>query len=138
MHPVDLLGTVLRATIHRAGISPGAIEDLLVGCVSQMGDQSYNVARQAWLASGQPIEVPPASLNMMCGSSQRAAQLADALIRSGTHDLVLVGGVESMSRKPIGADQNLPEGAIGPYPASYLERFESTSQGGAAERVADR
>lgn len=138
VHPVDLLASMYRALIQRSGIESTVIEDVLVGCVSQIGDQSFNIGRQAWISAGLPLEVAAASINMMCGSSQRAVMLADALIRSGRYKVVLAGGVESMSRNPVDVEQRLPEGAEGPYPVSYRDQYEPTHQGEAAERVAER
>jgi acetyl-CoA acyltransferase len=138
VHPVDLLASVYREVLRRGSVDPQDVEDVLVGCVSQMGDQSFNIGRQAWLAAGLPIEVPAASVNMMCGSSQRAVMMAHALIASGQRRVVLVGGVESMSRNPLDAEQQLPEGTEGPFPPSYRRRYEVIHQGEAAERIADR
>lgn len=137
-HPVDLLASVYREVLRRGRVDPQEVEDVLVGCVSQMGDQSFNVGRQAWLAAGLPVTVPAASINMMCGSSQRAVMLAHALIGSGLRRVVLVGGVESMSRNPLDWEQRLPEGTEGPFPSSYRQHYEVIHQGEAAERIADR
>jgi len=103
VHPVDLSGHVLRALAERTGLDPADVEDVVWGCVSQAGDQSWNVGRNAVLAAGWPESVPGTTVDRQCGSSQQALHFAAATVISGQADLVVAGGVESMTRVPMGA-----------------------------------
>ncbi|WP_420115310.1 thiolase family protein [Micromonospora sp.] len=103
VHPVDLSAHVLRALADRTGIDPGQVDDVVWGCVSQVGEQSWNVARNAVLAAGWPESVPGTTLDRQCGSSQQALHFAAATVVSGQADLVVAGGVESMTRVPMGS-----------------------------------
>ncbi|MFT4259902.1 thiolase family protein [Microbacterium sp.] len=103
VHPVDLAAGVLRALLERNGLESGQIDDVLLGCVSQVGDQSANIARQAVLAAGLDEAVPATTIDRQCGSSQQAVHFAAASIAAGHADAVVVGGVESMSRVPLGS-----------------------------------
>ena len=105
VHPVDLLAGVLRALAGRTGIDPALLDDVLVGCVQQVGEQSGNIARGAALAAGFPESVPGATINRQCGSSQQAAMFAAQAIMAGTQDMVIAAGVESMSAIPLGSAQ---------------------------------
>jgi acetyl-CoA acetyltransferase family protein len=131
-----LLGTVLAEALARAGVVPGSVDQVLVGCVTQVGDQAYNIARIAWLTAGLPETVPGTTVDAQCGSSHQAVNLAAALIASGSCDLVVAGGVEVMTRHPLGA--NVAGGVGEPMGAEYRAHFEVTSQGEAAERIGDR
>ncbi len=102
-HPADLAGEVLNALVDRSGIDPGAIEDVIMGCVSQAGEQGNNIARGAVLASKLPESVPATSVDRQCGSSQQAIHFAAATVMSGQMDIVVAAGVESMSRVPMGS-----------------------------------
>ena len=115
LHPADLLGAVQRAAVERAGVDPGAVGQIIGGCVSQVGEQSFNIARTAWLAQGFPMEVAATTVDSQCGSSQQATSLAAGLIGAGIEDLVLACGVEMMTRVPLGA--NMKGGS--PLPKSY-------------------
>ncbi len=106
IHPVDLLGMLLKGELKRTSVNPAAIEDLIVGCVSQAGDQGFNIARNAWLSAGLPETVPGTTIDRQCGSSLQAATFAAQAVKSGMQDLVLAGGVESMSRVPMGSTIN--------------------------------
>jgi acetyl-CoA C-acetyltransferase len=135
MHAVDLLAAVQKAAVDRSGVDPKALGGVVGGCVSQVGEQAYNVARTAWLTAGLPIEVPAMTVDSQCGSSQQAGTLASGLIGSGLEDLVLACGVESMSRLPLGA--NFSDKKLGrPLPPSYFERFAYASQFEGAEMIA--
>ncbi|RYY33199.1 MAG: acetyl-CoA C-acetyltransferase, partial [Sphingomonadales bacterium] len=101
-HPADLGGLVINALIERAGADPALIEDVIMGCVTQAGEQSSNVARWAALAAGLPESVPGVSIDRQCGSSQQALHFAAATVMSGQMDCVIAAGVESMSRVPMG------------------------------------
>src|SRR6476659_8914269 len=104
LHPADLLGRVQRAAVERAGVDPAAVGQIIGGCVSEVGEQSFNIARTAWLAQGLPMEVAATTVDSQCGSSQQATSLAAGLIGAGIEDLVLACGVEMMSRVPLGAN----------------------------------
>jgi acetyl-CoA C-acetyltransferase len=132
MHPADLLGRVQRAAIDRSGVDPAAIGQIIGGCVSQVGEQSFNTARTAWLAQGLPLEVPATTIDSQCGSSQQATSLAAGLIGAGIEDLVLACGVEMMTRVPLGA--NMKGGS--PLPKSYSEHYAYASQFQGAEMIA--
>jgi acetyl-CoA C-acetyltransferase len=136
VHPVDLLGTVQQAVVDRAGIDPAQVGQVIGGCVSQVGEQTFNIARGAWLSAGLPLEVAATTVDSQCGSSQQATNLAVALVKSGVVDVAMGCGVESMSRVPLGA---ATRGDFGrPTPASYRDRYELTSQFEGAERIADK
>jgi acetyl-CoA C-acetyltransferase len=115
-HPADLAGQVLDALIARTGIDPALVEDVIMGCVGQAGEQSANVARNAVLASKLPESVPGTSVDRQCGSSQQALQFAAQAVMSGTMDIVIAAGVESMSRVPMGMPSSLPaKNGMGSY-----------------------
>ena len=132
LHPADLLGAVQRAAVERAGIDPGAVGQIVGGCVSQVGEQSFNVARTAWLAQGYPMEVAATTVDSQCGSSQQATSLAAGLIGAGIEDVVLACGVEMMTRVPLGA--NMKGGS--PLPKSYATHYAYASQFQGAEMIA--
>jgi len=132
LHPADLLGRIQRAAVERAKVDPAAIGQIVGGCVSQVGEQSFNVARSAWLAQGLPKEVPATTIDSQCGSSQQATTLAAGLIGAGIEDLVLACGVEMMTRVPLGS--NMKGGS--PLPRSYAEHYAYASQFQGAEMIA--
>ena len=135
VHAADLLGAAQRAVLARAQLDPGLVDQVVGGCVSQVGEQSFNVARTAWLAAGLPIDVAATTVDAQCGSSQQASTLATGLVGSGLADIVLSCGVESMSRIPLGA--NFADKALGrPVPKSYLARYAFKSQFQGAEMIA--
>src|SRR5688572_31228223 len=103
VHAVDLGAVVLRALVERSGIDPMQVDDVIMGCVSQVGEQSVNVARNAWLAAGLPEEVPATTIDRQCGSSQQAAHFAAQGVLSGAYDIAIACGVESMTRVPMGS-----------------------------------
>src|SRR5918998_4701719 len=136
MHAADLLAAVQKACIERAGIDPAVVDQVVGGCVSQVGEQSFNIARTAWLTAGLPISVAATTVDSQCGSSQQATNLAASLIASGTIDVALSCGVESMSRIPLGSNvKNGPGRAI---PKTYFGQYEFTSQFEGAERIAEK
>ena len=115
-HPVDLAALVIDALVDQTGIDPAAVEDVIMGCVSQAGEQSTNVARNAVLASRLPESVPATSLDRQCGSSQQALHFAAQAVMSGTMDCVIASGVESISRVPMFTPSELPRKAgLGEY-----------------------
>jgi acetyl-CoA acyltransferase len=133
-HAVDLSALVLRALVDRTGIDPVEVDDVVWGCVTQLGDQSSNVGRFGVLAAGWPESVPAVTVNRACGSSQQALDYAAHAVMAGAADLVVAGGVEVMSRVPLGATR-----ASGfPYGQTVLDRYgvETLSQGTGAEMVA--
>ena len=121
-HPVDLAAQVLDDLVRRSGADPSRIDDVIMGCVSQIGEQSTNVARGAVLASCLPETVPATSVDRQCGSSQQALQFAAQAVMSGTMDCVIAAGVESMSRVPIGTPMDLPQKAgLGFYKSPLMD-----------------
>ena len=108
-HPVDLAARLLDALVERAGVDPAAVDDVILGCVGQVGEQSSNVARNAVLASGLPESVPGTSIDRQCGSSQQALHFAAQAVMSGTQDVVIAAGVESMTRVPMFTPSALPK-----------------------------
>jgi acetyl-CoA acyltransferase len=136
VHPVDLLAQVLSALVARNDLDPAAIDDVVIGCVSQVGEQSGNVGRMALLAAGWPESVPSVTVERKCGSSQQAIEFAAYAVMAGAYDLVVAGGVESMSRVRMGVARN----GADPYGAGVAERFAPglVSQGISAELVAAR
>ncbi len=136
LHASDLLGSVLQALIQRSGIDPSQVDQVVGGCVTQVGEQSFNITRTAWLSAGLPMTVAATTVDTQCGSSQQATGLAASLVASGVVDVAVACGVESMSRVPIGVNSsNGPGKAI---PKSYFEKFEFTTQFEGAERIADK
>ncbi|SFL62924.1 thiolase family protein [Geodermatophilus ruber] len=138
VHAVDLSAHVLQALVERAGIDPAAVDDVFWGCVSQIGEQTYNVGRTAALAAGWPESVPGTTIDRQCGSSQQAVAFAAATVISGQADVVVAGGVESMSRVPMGS--SVGDGAAGrPLGPRFLERYGvAPNQGVGAEMIAER
>ena len=125
LNPVDLGAHALRALVERTGIDAGAVEDVIMGCVSQIGPQSLDIARQAWLSAGLPEHVPGVTVDRQCGSSQQALHFAAQAVLSGTQDLVVAAGVESMSVVPMGSSIMLPleKGMPLPFGDGWKERY---------------
>jgi acetyl-CoA C-acetyltransferase len=138
MHPAELLGLVQKGVIERSGIDPALVGQVVGGCVSQVGEQAFNIARTAWLAAGLPLTTAATTVDTQCGSSQQATNLATALVGSGVVDIAVACGVEAMSRVPIGAGGNKNLGLGIPIPKTYFGRYEMTSQFEGAERIADK
>ena len=136
VHPVNLGAHVLREVTSRAGLDPALVDDVVMGCVSQTGEQGVNIARQAVLTAGFPVEVPATTVDRQCGSSQQAIHFAANLIQSGVCDVTIAAGVESMSRVPMGA--TVIQGPGTPFPPELLEEYDLVSQGLAAEMIADQ
>ncbi|WP_181783843.1 thiolase family protein [Pseudonocardia pini] len=137
-HPNDLLGAVYRDLLGRAGIDPGVVEDLVVGCTAPFGEQSRNIARNAWLQEGYPPEVPAVVLDRRCGSAQTASEMAAALIASGVHDLVIAAGVEHMGHVPMNSPAKISELYGEPWTPRMWERYDFVTQGESAELIAER
>jgi acetyl-CoA C-acetyltransferase len=131
--PADLLGAVQKAALERSGVDPARIGQVIGGCVSQVGEQSFNIARIAWLSQGLPEEIAATTVDSQCGSSQQATSLGAAMVASGMEDLVMCCGVEMMSRVPLGS--NMKDGV--PMGESYMAHFQPTSQFQGAAMIAE-
>ncbi len=137
-HPADLSGHVLAALAERSGIDPALIDDVIWGCVSQVGEQTNNIGRNAVLAAGWPESVPGTTVDRQCGSSQQAIHFAAAGVISGQYDIAVAGGVESMTRVPMGS--SLGTGVGFPFGTKVLERYDNVifNQGVGAEMIAKK
>jgi len=135
-HAVDLAAQPLKALLQRTGLDPAQIEDVIMGCTMQVGEQAMNIGRNAALAAGFPDSVPGTTVDRQCGSAQQAIHFAAQAVMSGAMEIVIGAGIESMSRVPIGSTTEPGPGeAYGPL---YLERFELIHQGECAEEIARR
>ncbi|MGD6957428.1 thiolase family protein [Rossellomorea aquimaris] len=134
IRPDDLAAKVLEEVVKRAGIDPGLVEDVILGCVSQSGEQAGDIARVSALIAGFPIEVPGTTIDRQCGSSQQAVHFAAQAILAGDMDVVIAGGVENMSRVPMGSNY----GDAVPFSPKLKERYEIIHQGLSAERIAEK
>jgi acetyl-CoA acyltransferase len=135
VHPVDLLAQVLTALVTRSRLDPGRVDDVLVGCVGQAGEQSATPGRMAWLAAGFPAEVPSVTIERKCGSGQQAVDFAVQGIMAGAYDIVIAAGVESMSRVPMGSARM----GADPFGLGVRARYgDLVPQGVSAELVADK
>src|SRR5258708_11374305 len=133
IHPVVLGSLVLKEIVNRAGIKPEQVEDVVFGCVSQAGEQSLNVARNAWLTAGFPVTTPATTVDRQCGSSQQAVHFAANLIQSGVCHITIAGGVESMSRLPMG--RTILHGPASPLPPELLETHHLRNHEPACEMI---
>ncbi|MHB8612575.1 MAG: thiolase family protein [Candidatus Dormibacteraceae bacterium] len=133
IHPVVLGSLVLKELVRRAGIEPDQVDDVVFGCVTQVGEQSLNVGRNAWLTAGFPFTTPATTVDRQCGSSQQAIHFAANLIQSGVCDITIAGGVESMSRVPMGSNAVSPGT---PFPPELMELYDLVPQGLSAELIA--
>src|ERR1700754_4904359 len=137
VHPVDLSAHLLNALAERAGLAdPADVDDVIWGCVSQVAEQTFDIARNAVLAAGWPESVPGVSVDRQCGSSQQSVHFAAAGVISGQYDVVVAGGVESMSRVPMGASVN----GAWPFGEGFRTRYDGAvpNQGVGAEMIADQ
>jgi acetyl-CoA C-acetyltransferase len=142
-HPADMAGEILNALLDRSGIDPAVIEDVIMGCVGQVGEQSFHIGRNAVMASRLPDSVPAVSIDRQCGSSQQALQFAAQAVMSGTQDVVIAAGVESMTRVPMGSPTILAAKAgigVGPWSDRIKNRYGVTefSQFTGAQMIADK
>jgi acetyl-CoA acyltransferase len=133
-HAVVLGSMVLRELMARSGVDPAQVEDVVFGCVMQTGEQAVNVGRNAWLAAGFPVETPATTVDRQCGSSQQAMHFAANLIQSGVADVTIAGGVESMTRVPMGS--TVTQGPGMPFPPELTELYDMVPQGISAELMA--
>ncbi|WP_066069580.1 thiolase family protein [Neobacillus soli] len=134
IRPDDLAALTLKELVNRAGIDPAVVEDVILGCVTQAGEQAGDIARVAALIAGFPIEVPGTTIDRQCGSSQQAVHFAAQAILAGDMDVVIAGGVESMSRVPMGSNY---KGAEEPFSPNLRSKYEMIHQGLSAERIAE-
>ncbi len=134
-HPVDLAAHTLRALVERSDLDPALVEDVIMGCVMQVGDQAGNVGRSAALAAGFPESVVGTAIDRQCGSSQQAAHFAAQGVMAGAYDVVIAAGVESMTRVPMGS--SFTPGSM-PYGPKVFERYDLVPQGISAELIAEK
>jgi acetyl-CoA acyltransferase len=137
-HPNTLLARCFEELVSRTGIDPAEVEDVIAGCTAPFGEQSRNIARNAWLQAGFPVEVPAITIDRRCGSAQSAVCYAAALVASGTHELVIASGVEHMEHVPIDSPLKVAELYGSPWPQELLDRFDFVPQGISAELIAER
>ncbi|HEV2768726.1 MAG TPA: thiolase family protein [Solirubrobacteraceae bacterium] len=137
-HPNELLGAAYTAVIERAGIEAALVEDVITGCVQQLGEQQMNVGRNAWLQAGLPEETPATTVDRQCGSAQQAVNFAAALIAAGVHDVAIGSGVEHMGHLPFSVAFEAIQSYGSPWPQELLDRYNLVPQGLSAEMIADR
>jgi acetyl-CoA acetyltransferase family protein len=139
-HPNELLGSVQKAALERAGLDPLKVDNVLAGCVQQIGEQSLNIGRNAWLQAGLPVEVPSTTLDLQCGSSQHATNLASGLIASGADDVALACGVEHLGHIPMGVGfQPGISDLVGvPFTKELYDKYQLVPQGISSEMIAEK
>jgi len=138
VHPNALLGAAYKAVIDRAGIDADLVEDVVAGAVSQVGEQSNNIGRNAWLQAGLPFTTPASTVDRQCGSGQQAVSFAAGLIAAGVHDVIIGAGVEHMGRVPMGSNVAHADEFGTPWPPELMARYELIPQGLSAEMIAER
>jgi len=136
IHPADLLGRTYRAVIDRSGIDPNEVGDVIAGCVQQFGPQSFNVARNAWLQEGLPMEAAATTIDRQCGSAQQAVNFGAALIAAGIEDVVVGSGVEHMGLLPFPAGEAVQEEYGTPWTKQFFDHYDVEGQGIGAELIA--
>ncbi len=136
IRPDDLAATVLSDLVARVGVDPAEVEDVILGCVDQLGEQGFNIARNAALIAGLPLDVCGTTLDRMCGSGQQAANFAAMGVMAGQYDVVIAGGVEHMTRVPMGSNASGP--GDGPLSPRLTERYNIVPQGISAEMIAEQ
>jgi acetyl-CoA acetyltransferase family protein len=137
-HPNDLLGRCYSEVLNRAGVDAGEVEDVIAGCVQQFGEQGFNVARNAWLQEGLPIEAAASTVDRQCGSAQQAVNFGAALIAAGIHDVVIGSGVEHMGHLPFAAGMKTQQEFGGAFTPKLMEKHNLVGQGLGAEMIADQ
>lgn len=135
-HPTELAAAVLNAVVERAGLERGQVDDIIMGCVSMVGDQALNIGRNSALLAGFPPEVPAVTIDRQCGSSQQAVHFAASLIDSGAAEIVIAAGVENMTRVPMGSTR--ANGPGYPFTDALKERYPIVAMGVSAEMIAER
>ncbi|MBS1675912.1 MAG: steroid 3-ketoacyl-CoA thiolase, partial [Actinobacteria bacterium] len=138
LHPSNLLARTYAELISRAGIDPAEVGTIFAGCVQQVGEQSLNIARNAWLEAGLPEEVPATTLDIQCGSAQQSVNVAATSIAAGVCDVAIGGGVESMSHLSFAAVAEANESYGSPFSPELLDRYDLVNQGISAELIAER
>ena len=138
VHPSNLLAKAYSEVIERAGIDPVEVEDVVSGCVQQFGEQGINIARNAWLEAGLPMETPAATVDRQCGSGQQAVNYASAMVASGVHDVMVAGGVEHMGHISFADSYSVMEEHGLAFSPQLLERYNLVPQGISAEMIADQ
>jgi acetyl-CoA C-acetyltransferase len=138
IHSADLLAVALKGLIERSGIDPNEVGQVVGGCVGQVGMQSFNVTRTAWLTAGLPMSAPATTVDTQCGSSQQATNLASSLVGSGVIDVAVACGVENLSQVPMGSGTAKEINVGRAIPKSYFPQYEFTTQFEGAERIADK
>ena len=136
VHPVPLLAQVLQEVVSRSGLEPDVVEDVVAGCVSQVGEQALNVARNALLTAGFPYTIPATSVDRQCGSAQQAIHFAANLIQADVCDVTIGCGVENMTRTPMGSSMSRETGF--PFPPELLSQYALTPQGVSADQIAKK
>src|SRR5881409_1969527 len=136
VRPDDLAALVLKDLVARVKVDPAEIEDVILGCVDQLGEQGFNIARNAALIAGLPVEVCGTTLDRMCGSGQQAANFAAMGVMAGQYDVVIAGGIEHMTRVPMGSNAMGP--GDGPLSPKLSERYNIVPQGISAELIAEQ
>ncbi|HET6507012.1 MAG TPA: thiolase family protein [Baekduia sp.] len=136
-HPADLLGATYAELLRRTGLDPHEVENVIAGCVQQLGEQSMNVARNAWLQEGLPIEASASTVDLQCGSAQQAVGFATALVAAGIHDVAIGSGVEHMGRISFGAGEQVQRELGSPWTKKFFDRHNVRGQGIGAELIAD-
>jgi len=136
-HPADLLGKTFTEVVARSGIDPSEVEIVLSGCVQQFGEQAFNIARNAWLQEGLPLETSATTLDLQCGSAQQAVGLGAALVASGVHDVVIGSGVEHMGHIPFSAGMETQTTYGGAFTPKLMQQYNIVGQGLGAEMIAD-
>lgn len=139
-HPNELLGSVQKAALDRAGLDPIKVDNIIAGCVQQIGEQSLNIGRDAWLQAGLPMEVPATTIDLQCGSSQHATNLGSSQIASGADDVVLACGVEHLGHVPMGVGFNpqITELVGVPFTEELYARYQLVPQGISSEMIAEK
>jgi acetyl-CoA acyltransferase len=137
-HPNDLLGTCFAELVARANIDAAEVEDVIAGCVQQVGEQGWNIARNAWLQAGLPIETAATTVDRQCGSAQQAVNFGAALIAAGIHDVVIGSGVEHLGHIPMGVGFQWADTVGTPFPPALMEKHALVPQGLSAELIAEQ
>jgi acetyl-CoA acyltransferase len=138
VHASNLLAKAYAEVIERAGIDPAEVEDVVAGCVQQFGEQGINIARNAWLEAGLPIETPATTVDRQCGSGQQAVNFAAAMVASGVHDVMIGGGVEHMGHISFADSASVMEEHGFAFSPQLMERYNLVPQGISAEMIADK